>query len=336
MERDVMTKYITRAFVLMTVAVAAGCTVSDIDPPPLSGPSGMSTSLIITANPDVVSLDGSSQTLVTVEALDENGQPKPNVPLRVDILADGQVLDFGAISARTLTTGSNGRTSFTYTAPPFIGGTIPNLQLSITPTGKEVGFDAAAQLRRLVTIRLVPPGGTGIAPTARFVFVPTDPVAFTDVRFDGSASTAGLGAMITGYLWDFGDGTTATGMTATHKYGSTGSFFVRLTVTDSNGLSNTSEPQTITVGAGEPPTAAMIFSPTQPTTADTIFFNATQSTAGTGHRIVSYRWSWGDGASGSGATASHKYLAAGTYVVVLTVTDEVGQVGRVNVEVTVT
>ena len=331
-----MTKYITRVFVLMTVAFAAGCTVSDIDPPPLSGPSGMSTSLIITANPDVVSLDGSSQTLVTVEALDENGQPKPNVPLRVDILADGQIVDFGAISARTLTTGSNGRASFTYTAPTFVGGTIPNLQLSLTPTGREVGFDAAAHLWRLVTIRLVPPGGTGIAPTARFTFVPTDPAAFTDVRFDGSASTAGLGAIITGYLWDFGDGTTGTGAAPTHRYSSTGSFFVKLTVTDSNGLSNTSEPQTVTVGAGDPPTARMIFSPTQPSATDTVFFNATQSTAGAGHRIVSYRWSWGDGTTGSGATTSHKYATAGTYVVVLTVTDEVGQISTVTVEVTIT
>jgi PKD repeat protein len=331
-----MTKYITRAFVLLTVAFAAGCTVSDIDPPPLSGPSGMSTSLIITANPDVVSLDGSSQTLITVEALDENGQPKPNVPLRVDILADGQIVDFGAISARTLTTGSNGRASFTYTAPTFIGGAIPNLQLSVTPTGREIGFDAAAQLRRLVTIRLVPPGGTGIAPTANFTFVPTNPAAFTDVRFDGSASTAGLGAIITSYLWDFGDGTTGTGVSPSHRYSSTGSFIVRLTVNDSNGLSDTSEPQTITVSAGELPTAQMIFSPTQPAAGSTVFFNATQSTAGAGHRIVSYRWSWGDGSSGSGATASHKYVASGTYVVVLTVTDEVGQVGRATVEVTVT
>ena len=111
---------------------------------------------------------------------------------------------------------------------------------------------------------------------------------------------------------------------------------MRLTVTDSNGLSDTSAPQTVTVAAGEPPTARVVFSPTQPTTTTTIFFNATQSTAGTGHRIVSYRWNWGDGTSGSGATASHKYLTAGTYVVVLTVTDEVGQVGMVTVEVTVT
>ena len=60
----------------------------------------MSLSLAITANPDVLSLDGSSQTLITIEARDTNGQPAPNVPLRVEILADGQIdrfrVDFGA------------------------------------------------------------------------------------------------------------------------------------------------------------------------------------------------------------------------------------------------
>ena len=116
-----MTKHITRALVLMMAAIAAGCTMSDSKAPPLAGPSEMSLSLAITANPDVLSLDGSSQTLVTVEARDENGQPKRDVPLRVEILADGSNIDFGTISARTLVTGSNGRATFTYTAPSFLG-----------------------------------------------------------------------------------------------------------------------------------------------------------------------------------------------------------------------
>ena len=95
-----MTKYIRRALVLLTAALGAGCTMTNIEPPPLAGPSEMSLSLAITANPDVLSLDGSSQTLVTIEARDANGQLAPNVPLRVQILADGQIDrlrdDFGA------------------------------------------------------------------------------------------------------------------------------------------------------------------------------------------------------------------------------------------------
>src|SRR5688572_4496734 len=312
-----MTKYIAHVLVLMTAAFGAACTLADMSPPPLAGPSEFSTSLTISANPDVLSLDGASQSLITVEARDVNGQLLPNVPLRVEILADGQPTDFGSLSARTLVTGSNGRATFTYTAPPFGSGPIPELQLSITPTGT----DAAAHVNRLVTVRLMPPGVIGPAPTASFTFLPTNPAAFTDVRFDGSTSTAGLGATITSYRWDFGDGTTGTGAMATHRYDAAGSYAARLTVTDSRGLSNTSPAQTVFVGSGEPPTAAFVFSPQSPNECDSVFFNASQSTAGQGHRIVSYNWSWGDGTpSQGGVTHSHVFQDDGTWVVVLTVT----------------
>src|SRR5687767_2944895 len=100
-----MTTYIKYMFVLIASAVAAGCTLANVEPPPLAGPSEMALSLTITANPDVLSLDGASQTLVTVEARDQNGLPAANVPLRVEILADDQLIDFGSISARTIVTG---------------------------------------------------------------------------------------------------------------------------------------------------------------------------------------------------------------------------------------
>ncbi len=270
--------------------------------------------------------------LITVDARDTNGQLAPNVPLRVQILADGQATDFGQISQRELVTDSNGRAMFTYTAPSFIGGSIPDLQLSVTPTGT----DASAHVKRVVTVRLMPPGVIGAGPTAAFTFIPGAPLAFTDVRFDGSTSTAGLGAVITGYVWDFGDGESGTGVTSTHQYDAAGNYPVRLTVTDNNGRTSQSAAQIVTVGDGTPPTAVFVSSPTGPAPGQAVFFNATQSTAGAGHRIVSYRWSWGDGKpNSSGSTASHTFTLAGTYVVVLTVTDEVGQVARITKDISV-
>jgi len=329
-----MTKYIRYGLVLMT-AFAAACTMADSSAPPLAGPSEMSLSLVLTANPDTLSLDGASQTRIDVKAFDQNGQPKAGVPFRIEILADGQVVDFGTISARTLTTGSNGTNFFTYTAPGFVAGAIPTVQLSVTPTGAEVAFDAAAHLRRLVTIKLMPPGFIGGAPTARFTVLPANAAAFADVRFDGSTSTAGLGAVITGYVWDFGDGTSGTGITATHRYSAPGTYLARLTVTDSNGISNQSDAQSVTVGSGTPPTARFVFSPALPRADENIFFNGTTSTASAGHQIVRYDWDFGTGARRSGSTVSRSYDAPGTYAVVLTVTDEVGQTGQITQSVVV-
>ncbi|MEQ4203830.1 PKD domain-containing protein [Actinopolymorpha sp. B9G3] len=57
---------------------------------------------------------------------------------------------------------------------------------------------------------------------------------------DGGDSTDPSGA-VQSYAWNFGDGTTATGATASHSYSSTGRFTVRLTVTGSDGKTAQSE-----------------------------------------------------------------------------------------------
>lgn len=52
--------------------------------------------------------------------------------------------------------------------------------------------------------------------------------------------------------------------------------------------------------------------------------------------IASYAWTFGDGGTATGATASHAYTAAGTYNVTLTVTDDKGTTASVTNPVTVT
>jgi PKD repeat protein len=50
---------------------------------------------------------------------------------------------------------------------------------------------------------------------------------------------------------------------------------------------------------------------------------------------VSYSWSFGDGASASGSTATHTFTTPGTYNVILTIVDDQGNAGTVTKSVTV-
>ena len=74
-------------------------------------------------------------------------------------------------------------------------------------------------------------------PKASFVFSPSSPLVNETITFDASASYDPDGTVVS-YAWDFGDGTTSTGITATHSYATEGSYTVTLQVTDNDGFSD--------------------------------------------------------------------------------------------------
>ncbi|RBY94249.1 radical SAM protein [Blastococcus sp. TBT05-19] len=170
---------------------------------------------------------------------------------------------------------------------------------------------------------------TNLAPTASF----SSSVQGLTGSFDGRLSADPDGGSLSRYAWDFGDGTTATGATATRTYASGGTYTVRLTVTDAAGATGTTERQVAVVApANKPPTAA--FTSTSSGLSAAVDARSSTDTDGT---IASYSWAWGDSTpNGSGATASHTYATAGTYQVALTVTDDDGAVSTVTRAVVVT
>lgn len=161
-------------------------------------------------------------------------------------------------------------------------------------------------------------------PTASF----TASTDFLQVSVDGSASTDPDGPLA-GYGWNFGDGATATGPTASHTYAAGGTYTITLTVTDGEGAVATRS-DTVTVGPNQAPVAAF----TATNDLLDVGFDASASTDADG-AVASYSWDFGDGHSGSGRTASHSYATAGTYQVVLTVTDNRGETGSTAQNVTV-
>lgn len=91
-------------------------------------------------------------------------------------------------------------------------------------------------------------GTTNNPPTASFTADPTSGVAPLTVDFDASGSNDSDGNIVS-YAWDFGDGSTGSGMTTSHNYAAAGTYTVMLTVTDNDGAIDTDN-QNITVSNG--------------------------------------------------------------------------------------
>jgi PKD repeat protein len=71
------------------------------------------------------------------------------------------------------------------------------------------------------------------------------------------------------------------------------------------------------------PSADFTFIPVVPYVNDTVFFDASSSTAGNGS-ITSYSWDFGDNITGTGCFAEKSYTIDGNYTITLTVTDDAG------------
>jgi len=85
----------------------------------------------------------------------------------------------------------------------------------------------------------------------------------------------------------------------------------------------------------QPPVAALTASATSGVAPVTIAFDGSGSSDADGS-LASYAWNFGDGATASGATASHTYITAGTFVATLTVTDNLGATSSTSTTITVT
>jgi PKD repeat protein len=220
--------------------------------------------------------------------------------------ADGSIVsyawDFGDGN-----TGSGASPTHAYQA----SGTF-TVELTVTDDG---GATNAATTTATITSAPVPPSADAGGPYSG--------VVGTAISFDGTASSDADGT-IAAYAWDFGDGGVADGPTPTYSYSVDGTFTVTLTVTDNDGLTGIdSATATINPAGGNTPPVASANGPYTGTEGVAVQFSSSGSIDPDG-MIVAYAWDFGDGNASTAQNPAHTYVAAGTYTVTLTVTDDAG------------
>lgn len=126
--------------------------------------------------------------------------------------------------------------------------------------------------------------------------------------------TGGVGNMT--FSWDFDDSSSAMfGNPASHTYTTSGTRTVIVTVTDGNGVTAT---RTVSEVVNSRLALAPTASPNPVTVGRVISFNAGASG---GVSPITCTWTFGDGGTATGCSATHTYSRAGTFVVSVTATD---------------
>jgi large repetitive protein len=313
---------------VVTVMTCA-CGLQEQTQPSLIGPAEGGLAITMTALPDSLPRDGSSQSVVTLTARDSQGRAVGGQRLSLSL---GTNAPQGAtISASEVVTSSTGQASFAVGAP--VAGSIGDITVNATPVGSDANNIPRA---RQISIRALPQNNT----LPQF---PSPPFSVTCASLNGNCTTdPEVGQVVTFdatgvtdenvtcnsclFTWNFGGEGTASGQIVSHVFGSPGTFVVTLTVTDAGGLTNSAQ-RNLTVTAPGPATVSINAPvPDPPIAGQAATFTAT-ATAASGHRIVSYSWSWGDGTSSQTSSASiqHTYANYGPVLISLTVTDDLNQ-----------
>ncbi len=156
---------------------------------------------------------------------------------------------------------------------------------------------------------------TSQAPTAVFYASPKLGNAPLSVKFTDKST-----GKPTKWKWSFGDGTSSTAKSPTHKYSKAGKYTVKLTVTNAAGSSTATKSKYVTVTTtSQTPSAVFYASPKSGNAPLSVKF--TDKSTG---KPTKWKWDFGDGTSSTLQNPTHKYSKTGKYTVKLTVTNAVG------------
>ncbi len=249
-----MWKKVKWAFVLAAIPAMLGylgCTTDDPVAPQLAGPSELAISLQMTVNPDQLTADGWSSSVIEVVWRDENGQRTPGKTVDFDLVVGGVFGDVGNLAplwgprpvaggtearAVSAVTDGDGVARARYWAP-FRTDQVNDI--TVTITSRPAGNDYRAAFYRQVDIHLraadrpLFPGGNACAISVepqKSEYAVGELIFFTATQAVGASDQP-----IARYEWDFGDErvSTAVGRSVQHAYALGNDYTVTLYTTES-------------------------------------------------------------------------------------------------------
>jgi PKD repeat protein len=187
----------------------------------------------------------------------------------------------------------------------------------------DIGVDFAGLVARVAGVPNPPAPELPTRPSAGFTLTCT----YLDCAFEDQSS-AGTAALTNRY-WSFGDGTSGSDSSGTHTFTAGGTYTIRLTVTDANGLED-SELRTVSV---RPPNVV----PTAAFDAACVDLTCTftNRSADADGALVAHAWTFGSAGGSTEISPSFKFPEPGTYQVTLVVTDNEGATATVTTAVEV-
>ena len=188
----------------------------------------------------------------------------------------------------------------------------------------------------------IPPAGSGDCDPGTGTCIPPNAIISSPssgsyywvgdtIGFDGSTSSDDM--EIVSYLWSFGDGTTSTQIMPSHTFAMPGTYAVRLTVTDSDGVTSSDY---VLVFVGSKTLSAVIELPTEEIIFEGTVVGFSGMAAYHGFEGPFYcHWDFGDGTSSPDCTTSHYFGDDGIFTISFSVFDENGNEASETIEITV-
>ena len=183
--------------------------------------------------------------------------------------------------------------------------------ITLTVTDDSIAANRTAQDQLTVRVNHSPVAEAGedvVSGALRVVF---DANASADPDNDGLS-----------YIWDLGDGNIAHGAVVEHTYETGGIYPVRLTADDGTGVANARDTDAMTVSINRQP-VAVAGDNQEACVGDVFVFDASSSIDPDGG-LLRYEWDFGDGDNAAIINPTKIFEAAGSYRVLLDVTDESG------------